>query len=145
MVERLLFFAAPQFVRQAFCIIILSTCALMDSLLSISKPNKGALSTLHRVLSLSVLTEISQLSFDLSLFPVWWSDVSCQSSDFSCLISNVCCETSDFRLLLSDVWRQTSDVRCLISGIWFQMSDIRCLILDVWCQVSDVRRLLSDV
>ena len=57
-------------IRKASFLHILSTCALNDNLLSISKPNKAALSTLRRVLSLSVLTESSQFRCDLSLFPV---------------------------------------------------------------------------
>ena len=133
-----------------------------------------ALSTLHRVLSLSVPTEISQLSFDLSLFPVWclikclmcymnnvWyqtsgfryliSDVlcqvllSCQMSDFRFLISDVCCEMSDFRRLLSDVWFQVSDIRRLMSGVLFQKSVVRRLFSGVWYQTSHVSCLISDI
>ena len=170
--KALIFFSTS--IREASILHILSTCALNDSLLSISKPNMTALSTLHKVLSLSVLTEISQLSFDLSLFPVWclikclmcymnnvwyqtsdfrylisvvWCQVllSCQMSDFRFLISDVCCEMSDFRRLLSDVWFQMSDIRRLMSGVLFQTSVVRRLFSGVWYQTSDVSCLISDI
>ena len=57
-------------IREASFLHILPTCALNDNLLSISNSNKATLSTLHVVLSLSVQTESSQFSFDLSLFAV---------------------------------------------------------------------------